>query len=201
VDSKGKQCRGHECFIFGQIDKMSWFTQGHPDGNGKIVIHAPHGLENTNIDLVTNEHGVLRYRTTKGGPLHNSRKIKLGTLNDDVRGIELVRYVAPILLVSAVDQDGKLIKGFQAQAVYRPGKSSNEPGSTFINGIKGDVYFEKQDDGRWRSSQMFPDEEITVTVKADGYEPRTEKVKLAEGITRDLKMVLPKAGAKNQARK
>jgi len=103
-------------------------------------------------------------------------------------------------LVGAVDLDGKLIKGFKAKGVYQSGKSPKIPGSSFVNGVTGDVYFEKQQDGRWRSSQLLPDEEVLLTAEADGWEPRSEKVKLAEGEIKELKVTLQKASAKNEGK-
>ena len=128
----------------------------------------------------------------KGEPLSSAREINLGTLNDDVRGIEIVRYVAPILVVGAKDKDGKPIKDFQAKVAYAPGVKEKRAGEKFINGVQGDVYMEKQEDGRWRTSGMLPDEEVTVTVSAKGYKPHVEKMKLTEGTTKDLTPVLEK---------
>src|SRR5262249_16283291 len=64
LDSKGKPTRGHECFIFGRLGNDNWFGQGRPDADGKIVAHVPHGLSGAQMDLMTNEHGVLRHRRT-----------------------------------------------------------------------------------------------------------------------------------------
>ena len=52
--------------------------------------------------------------------------------------------------------------------------------------------FARQDDGRWRSSQLLPDEEFTVTVDAPGYEPKSEKLKLSEGAVKELEVRLKK---------
>jgi hypothetical protein len=195
VDSKGQPRTGHECFIHGRIDKGFWNSMGRPDANGKIVAQVPHGLDNAQMDLVTNEHGVLRWRRTKDGPLTNKRQVDLGTVNEDVKGIEIVRYTAPILLINAVDKDHRQIKDFKAQVVYAPGKSPKQPGSFFVNGVQGDVFLEKQEDGRWRSQQLFPDEELTVTAQAPGYAPKSERLKLPEGTTKELELVLEKKGA------
>ncbi len=141
---------------------------------------------------MTNEHGVLRHRLEKGDVAPRHREIDLGTLDDDVKGIEIIRYVAPILIVDARDKDGKQIKDFKAKVTYQPGVGKKKPGESFVNGVQGDVYLEKQEDGRWRTRQMLPDEEVTVTVSAKGYKPHTEKLKLAEGATKDLTPVLEK---------
>ena len=58
------------------------------------------------------------------------------------------------------------------------------------NGLQSDVTFEEQEDGRFRSEQMLPDEEVTVTAHATGYKDATTKVKLAEGTTKDVEIVL-----------
>jgi protocatechuate 3,4-dioxygenase beta subunit len=192
-DSKGKPTRGHAGHLFGQVDKNNyWFGQCEIDKNGKMTIRVPHGLTQVRLSLMTNEHGALRYRLKKDDPLRAAREIDLGTVNDDVKGIEIVHYVAPVLIVGAKDRDGKQVKGFQAKVTYPPGVAKKRPGEMFINGIQGDVYMEKQEDGRWRTEQMLPDEEVEVTVSAPGYKSHTTKLKLAEGTTKDLAPVLEK---------
>jgi len=193
LDSKGKPTRGHSGHMFGKMNKNDfWFGETKVDAEGKMVGLVPHGLTEARLSLMTNEHGVLRYRLTAGGQLSGSRDINLGTLNDDVKGIQIIRYVAPILVADARDKDGKQIKGFKVQASYTGEGGRKKPGEMFVNGVQGDVYFEHQEDGRWRSSQLLPDEEITVTLSADGYKPYTEKMNLAEGTTKDFKAVLEK---------
>jgi len=195
LDGKGKPGRGHECFIFGRMDGAPWHAMAKPDADGKLVARVPHGLEEARVQLMTNEHGVLRWRKGKDGPLSGKREIDLGTLNEDVKGIELIHYKAPILVVNGVDARKQQVKDFKAQVVYAPGKSPKQEGSFFVNGVKGDVYLQKQKDGRWRSSQLLPDEELTVTVSADGYAPSTTTLRLAEGQVRELDLVLQKKAA------
>ena len=95
-------------------------------------------------------------------------------------------------------ENGEAIKGFQVNIKYRPGRVS---GSEYVRNGKpaGDVDADLQKDGRWRTSQLLPDEEITVTVSSPGYESRSEKLKLAEGAVRKLEVRLkppvPKANA------
>ncbi len=42
----------------------------------------------------------------------------LGTLDRDVKGIEIVRYVAPVILIKPTTKDGKQIKGFKTTVKY-----------------------------------------------------------------------------------
>jgi hypothetical protein len=179
--------------MIGRMDKDSyWYGQSKVTADGKMTLLAPHGLTEAKMSLMTNEHGVLRHRLKKGETLQAGREINFGTLNDDVKGIEIIRYVAPILIIDARDKDGKQVADFKAKVTYAPGVNKKRPGEMFVNGVQGDVYLEKQEDGRWRSSQMLPDEECEVTVSAKGYKSVTEKVKLAEGSTKDFKAVLEK---------
>ncbi|MBX6314714.1 MAG: carboxypeptidase regulatory-like domain-containing protein [Isosphaeraceae bacterium] len=189
-DSQGKPRSGHSCFLFGRIDGGFWHTEGHPTPDGKIVIRAPHGLEQAQLDLMTNEHGALRHRLAKDKPLENNRQVMLGTLDHDIKGIEIIRYTAPIVLVKVVDPDGRKPQGARVIATYPEGRSQFGGRLILPNGERSDVSFEEQEDGRFRSEQLFPDEEVTITAKADGYRPRSEKLKLPEGAIKELEIVL-----------
>jgi hypothetical protein len=193
-DSKGKKSRGHEPHVFGQIEKEFWFGEAKVDPNGKVVIRVPHGLENVQLSLMTNEHGALRYRKAKGEPLTYGRQINLGTLNDDVRGIEIIRYVAPIAIVKVTVKDGMQPAKLGVSALYK--KKSPDGRFILANGVNSDVYFQKQADGRYRTSQLLPDEDFTVTAQAEGYAPRSTTLRLPEGETREVELVLEKAPAK-----
>jgi len=193
-DSKGKPCRGHAISVFGRIRGRPFHTQGRPDKNGKIVCMAPRGLENAQIDLMTNEHGALRYRLSPDEKLRpESARIMLGTLLEDIEHLEIVRYTAPIVLVKAVDEAKRPVEGFKVSADYAWTKQL-EQGTRYVlgDGVTSDVNFEKQEDGRYRSSQLLPDEEVTITATADGYEPASRKLNLREGETEELARVLKK---------
>jgi hypothetical protein len=191
-DSKGKKTRGHSFFVFGQLDGNPWFGQGKQDADGKVTALVPHGLEQAQLDLMTNEHGVLRHRKTKNDPRSNKRRVDLGTLQADVKGIEIIRYTAPILLVKVVAKDGGILKDVGVTATYPEGKGQFGGGLILAKGRNSDVSFEKQENGRFRSSQLFPDQEATVTGHAEGYASRSQKVKLAEGTTKEIVIELAK---------
>jgi len=174
------------------MDKGFFFAQSSrvDRKTGHAVARVPHGLQKTQVSISSNEHGSLRWRLKPGEPLRVGRRIDFGTLEADVHGFEIIRYVAPILLVKAVDEKGKLLKDFKPKAVYEKGKSPKDPNSRFINGVRGDVGFEKQTDGRWRSSQLLPDVKLTVTSVLDGYTTKAQTVSLKEGSTRELVFVM-----------
>jgi len=189
-DSQGKKTRGHEFFLFGQLDGQYWFGQGRPDAEGTIAVQVPHGLENVRMQLMTNEHGALRFRRGPGKELENRKDdVELGTLNDDIEGFEIIKYKAPIVIVKAVDVSGALVPGYRVAAAYPWGMQRY-----ILEGEqRSDLSFEKQNDGRYRTSQMLPDEDVKFTIAAAGYETATETVRLPEGETKELVVTLKKA--------
>jgi beta-lactamase regulating signal transducer with metallopeptidase domain len=190
-DSKGKPTRGHAPFVFGRIDGTFWTGEAKIDSNGKVVALVPHGLEDVQLDLMTNEHGVLRWRKGKEGPLNNNRQVKLGTLNDDVKDIEIIKYTAPILVVKVSTKGGD--KPPVKTAVTALFTKEQLAGRYIVSGRESDVNFEKQEDGRFRSMQMRPDHEVAVMAHADGYTAKPVNVSLAEGTTKEIEIVLEKA--------
>jgi hypothetical protein len=198
-DSKGKTTRGHAPHVFGQIDGVPWFGEAKADANGKVTVQVPHGLEGVQLNMMTNEHGSLRWRKKKDDPLSTNRTVMLGTLTDDVKGIEIIRYTAPILTVKVTTKDGSKPDKPAVTAIYT---RKEESGSGFRiilrNGRESDVSFEEQEDGRYRSSQLFPDEEVTVTGHADGYASKSEKIKLEEGASKEIEIVLEKKEEKKK---
>ena len=164
------------------------------DEQGRFAAKMPKGLKGM-LSLHGDEHHALRIRASKNAPLSNSRDLELGVLDHDMMDITVVRYQAPMLLVKAVTEDGTPIKGFRAKIKYQPGR---EPHGEWIRDGKpaGDVVFERQGDGRWRTEQLLPDEEFTVTVEAEGYQPQSEKLKLAEGAVKELEARLKPAAPK-----
>lgn len=194
-NSKGDKCNGHDVNLFGQLNGEYWFGRAEST-NGHVSLRVPHGLTNTQVDLITNEHSALRWRRGQDGELKpENDRVMLGTMNDDVLDFEIVRYVAPIVLVQAVDEQGEKIEKYRVTAAYPWGQQRY-----ILEGEeRSDLSFEHQNDGRYRTSQMLPDEEVTFTAKADGFEPASEKVSVPEGEKRELVLTLKKKAAESPA--
>jgi beta-lactamase regulating signal transducer with metallopeptidase domain len=190
LDGKGQPTWGFEHHIFGQIDGTFWFGEAKPDDKGKVIARVPHGLENVQFGLMTNEHGALKYRLGKDARLQSGRQIHLGTLDHDVKGIEIVHYKAPILLVKAQTKDGSPVPGLIVSADYTETGDDQNGKMILRNGVQSDVSFEAQEDGRHRSSQLSPDREVTVKAQAEGFQPATTNVKLPEGDTKEVVLTL-----------
>ncbi len=56
----------------------------------------------------------------------------------------------------------------------------------------GDVTFARQQDGYLRSDALLPDEEFVLTIEADGYARKSEKLTLPEGAIKELEVRLKK---------
>ncbi len=67
---------------------------------------------------MTNEHHAIRWRKAKGEPLSRGRTIMLDTLDHDVKGIEIVHYTAPIVIVKGATKDDKPVTGLKVSANY-----------------------------------------------------------------------------------
>jgi beta-lactamase regulating signal transducer with metallopeptidase domain len=195
VDSKGQPKGGWSSFVFGRMDGSFWNAQAHPDTEGRFLLKVPHGLEDGQLNISTNEHATTRYRIGKDATLVESRQVQLGTLDHDVKDIEIVRYVSPIIVINATTKDGKQIKGFQSDVQYtHPGPNNRKDVRLVGGGKKKDVIQDEQYDGRYRTSSMLPDKEVTVSVSADGFEGASRKLSLPEGKTEEVTFVLePKA--------
>jgi len=191
VDGQGKPTTGFSNHIFGRIDGGYWFGEAKVDQGGKSVALVPHGLEDVQLNTMTNEHHAIRWRKVKGEPLSRSRTIMLGTLDHDVRGIEIVHYTAPIVIVKAETKDGKLVPGLKVSAHYAQEEKQEMRGKLILaGGVQSDVNFEKQEDGRFRSEQLQPDLEFSVTAEADGFKPASRKLMIPEGKTEETTLVL-----------
>jgi hypothetical protein len=164
-------------------------------------VKVPHGLENAVLSIMTNEHSTARYRIGKGGPLVDSSWPKFGTLDHDVKDIEIVRYVSPILVINATTKDGRQIKDFQADVQYTyPSPNNRKDVGLRGGGNKKEAIQDEQYDGRYRTSCMMPDKEVTVSVSADSFEGASRKLSLPEGKTEEVTFVLEPLAPKGAGR-
>jgi hypothetical protein len=140
---------------------------------------------------MTNEHHAIRWRKTKGDPLSRGRTIMLGTLDHDVKGIEIVHYSAPIVIVKGETKDTKPVPGLKVSANYSQQETEQMGGKRILaGGVQSDVGFEKQEDGRFRSEQLQPGLEFNVIAEADGFKPASRKLSITEGKTEEITLVL-----------
>src|SRR5258707_1120225 len=93
---------------------------------------------------------IRRLRRGDKGGLHNQRRIDLGTVNEDVKDLQIIRYGAPILIVKVKGPEGVELKDVGVTAVYAAGKGQHEGKLILAGGRNSDVSFEHQEDGQFR---------------------------------------------------
>ncbi len=195
VDSKGQPGWGWSPLVGGKMDGLSWIAEAHVDLQGRFSVKVPHGLEDAHLTMLTGEHASSRHRIGKDGPLVEASTARLGTLDHDIKDIEIVRYVSPIIVINATTKDGQQIKNFQADVQYtNPRPNRRETIGLMGGGKKKDAIQDEQYDGRYRTYNMLPDKEVTVSVSADGFEEASRKLSLPEAKIKEVTFVLePKA--------
>jgi beta-lactamase regulating signal transducer with metallopeptidase domain len=197
VDSKGEKTSGWAIHVFGRIDDETYFGDLRPDANGTIKGILPHGMEKSQLDVISNEHGAILVRMGKDKPLVRGRDRPLGTIESDITGVEIIRYKAPIVQLKAVDETGQPVAGVKVAGIYQ-GQHQGEL-SHPVGGLPTNIYFEKQPNGLIRTSQMLPNEKTKFVAAADGYENAEETLSLPEGETRELTLVLRKKQESNES--
>lgn len=192
LDSRLKPHKNHEINLSGRLGDTGWWGEGRPDENGRILLKAPQGLANARFDLLVNEHQSTRYRWSDDSPWRNENQITTPILAHDTNEMSVIYYTSPVLLVRAVSEDGTAIPDFKCRLVYSEDRKPYEQRPHWINGIQGDVLFEKQQDGRWRSESLLPDENVTLTVEAPGFQSWSQSYVLTEGTTQEIEPRLQK---------
>ena len=180
--SDGKKTGGPEFECVGRnLDDIgfSWQKSATAVGSdGRYEVLVPLGMKQAGIMFMSQEKISVRFRRSADAPLQAGPELHLGTLTGDMTDIRLIRYNSPVLLINARDRSGKPIAGAEVSGRYDDESLHLSPD------------FEKQNDDRFRSSSLLPDEKFTVTVTADDYRPQSRALSLAEGTTSQLDLVL-----------
>ena len=194
-DAQGKPRASHKQHMVARDNGQFIFAQSSlPGADGWFEFKFPHGADDATVNLMTNEHSALRWRLSADKPLQYGREIKLGKLEEDFTTLEIVRYDAAILLIKAINQDGDLVKDAKPKSKYATPPADERMGRFVIG---GDISFELQPDGRWRSSQMLPDDDVTISFELEGYTSESKTVSLKEGETREVEITVSKKAAGN----
>lgn len=192
VDSQGRPSRGWSSTVSGTYGAdQTWFDEARPGDDGRFSVKVPRGLAGTTFDVMTNEHASARYRVGKDAALAEGSTAMLGTLDHDVKDLEIVRYAAPVILIDARTKDGERIDGFKAEVEYT-GEAPEGDGKVYLSGgaRRTEAIQDEQNDGRYRTSQLLPDREVKVSVSAEGFKPAERTMRLAEATTEEATFVL-----------
>ena len=186
LDGQGNPHKAHEIHVSGAVGDTGWWGEGRPDENGRVLLKVPQGLTKARFDIMVNEHQSTRYRWSDDSPWSNEERPTLPVLDHDINGMTVIYYTAPVVLVRAVAEDGTPIPGCKCQLAYPEGRKPQPESPHWISGVAGEVNFEKQTDGRWRSESLLPDEDLLLTVQAPGFQSWSQPLNLSEGVTREV---------------
>jgi beta-lactamase regulating signal transducer with metallopeptidase domain/uncharacterized GH25 family protein len=192
LDSSGNpRSSNHGFWAGGRFHNQHFAVESdEPGEDGKFSCLVPQGIHDLKLDFVFSSSKANRWRRGPGQPLNRGLVVKLGPVDEDISGLEIVQYKSPIVLVKAVDEDGKATSvGIPSSEYVRPSSESEEI-SSWTEG--GHASFEQQDDGRWRSEGMLPDEPLRITIDKPGYTTEPQEVSLPEGAEKELVFVLTK---------
>ena len=192
VDSADNSLCDREVSVKGTFAGEPWYVIGKPDSNGVVSSASPSWPARSNVERAERSKRDCSFSKSRGQPLQRNRRdrfINLGTMNDDVKDFTIVRYQAPVALISAVDEAQNPIKDYHVIAEYKGmanGGNSSADSSDFAI---------PQKDGRHRLFNLRPDEEVCVKVFATGFSPETQDLKLTEGETKEFTVTLKKSDA------
>ncbi|QDT88421.1 M56 family metallopeptidase [Gimesia algae] len=170
-------------------DLLVWTKSTAPGNDGWFEFKVPRGIVKTEFNLHFGQGTACRWRLKPGAPLKGG-KIVLGTLEEDFSTLEAVRYVAPDLFLKVVDEHGHQLSQFNVKSKYHVKPPEKDP--FHFSDETGDVNFLKQADGRRRSLQLLPDQEITISIEKQGFTTEPQTVTLKEAEVRELVFVLKK---------
>ena len=192
LDGQGRPHKTHDVHVSGRFGNTGWWGQESPDQDGRIVVKVPQGLADARISLMVNEHQSTRYRWSHETPWRNEHEMTAAILDHDALEISVTYYTAPILLIRAVAEDGSAIPAFKCRIDYANDRKPFTQPPHWINGDAGDVSFEKQQDGRWRSTCLLPNEDLSLTVEAEGFQAWSQTINLPEGASQEIEAKLQK---------
>jgi uncharacterized GH25 family protein len=197
VDSSGQPVSGDRLTLVGQAPNLNPYqTFAVADENGNLLMLAPKGMFDTRLTAFSPATGcIVRFRPFDDAKLTRfagaDEFLDLGRLEKDVKGIEIVRYKSPILIVTAVDESNDVIAEFKPEVLY----SSTPTGTShwFAGGWRTDVFFTRRSNGRWQSEKLLPDEEFVIAAIVPGFKSEQQTLKLAEGETKEVELQMTPA--------
>ena len=133
-----------------------------------------------------------RHRWSEDSAWSNEERPTVPVLDHDLPDVSVVYYTSPILLVRTVADDGTAVPDVKCSLVYAQDRKPSVRPPNWISGVSGDVNFENQQDGRWRSQSLLPDESLELMVQATGFQTYSNSINLPEGTTREVVATLLK---------
>jgi hypothetical protein len=104
-------------------------------------------------------------------------------------------WTPPVLRIKVSDDKGVTVPNVQIKAEYLEENKEflRISGALDAKGDWVDMYkptFTRENNGRWRCSNLMPSEDFIVTVKSPGYKPVSQTLNVPEGAPKELEVTL-----------
>ncbi len=194
LNSRGEQREGSTINLIGGLGNETWMTSADSSPTGLYRVLVPKGLRSATLSLIYDPDSAFQYRLKKDSPLQYGRDFDMGTIDQDLKGVEIIHYAAPTIVISVTNKEGMPIEDLLPSVDYTDPEYEAHRHKLYHRGKSGesqtDVPFEDIGGGKIRTIQLVPDREVNVTVRAEGFKPESRKITLAEGKTEEMKFVL-----------
>ena len=194
LNSRGEKREGSTIHLIGSLGNDSWMTSADSSPTGLYRVLVPKGLRSATLSLIYDPDSAFQYRLKPDSPLQYGRDFHIGTIDQDLKGVEIIHYAAPTLVISVTTKEGLPIDDLLPSVDYTDPGYDGRGHKLYHSGKSGqsetDVPFDDIGGGKIRTIQLVPDREVNVTVRAEGFQPESRKITLAEGKTEELKFVL-----------
>ncbi len=184
---EGEITRCHFPTVMGELDKQfMWIRSKKGKQVGEFELLVPHGMQKARLRFSTNEHTGLMIQMPGKEP-SPQRTFQYESLDDDLLGIKVVRYVAPIVQVKVIDEDGELVTDCRVSAQYA-GNAEGKGNMMMEQQLAG--YFEKQTNGLHRSGSLVPGVEFEVFARKSGFTSERKRMTMKEGTNETIRIKL-----------
>src|SRR5579872_1376902 len=194
LNSRGEKREGSTINLIGGLGNETWMTSADSSSTGLYRVLVPKGLRSATLSLIYDPDSAFQYRLKPDSPLQYGRAFDMGTIDQDLQGVEIIHYAAPTIVISVTNKEGKPIEDLLPSVDYTDPEYEAHRRKLFHRGKSGesqtDVPFEDIGSGKIRTIQLVPDREVDVTVRAEGFKPESRKITLDEGKTEEMKFVL-----------
>lgn len=194
LNSKGEKREGSTIHLFGGLGNDSWMTSAESSPTGAYHVLVPKGLTGASLSLIYDPDSAFQYRLDKDSPLQYGRQFEMGTIDQDLKGVEIIHYAAPTIVISVTTNAGMPIEDNLPSVDYTDPNYDGRGNKLYHSGKSGqsetDVPFEDIGGGKIRTIQLVPGREVNVTIRAEGFQTESRKITLAEGKTEEMKFVL-----------
>ena len=145
---------------------------------------VPHGLEQSTDRYHDQRARLDAAPDRQEGRLTANRLVMLGTLDHDVKDIEIVRYVAPVVIVKATTSDGRPVKDVVFAGEYLEEKQDPASDSVSRTALRRTSTSSGRTTAGSARHQLTPDREVKITAHAEGFNRRAGRSSFPRGRPR-----------------